>query len=106
MITNQTEKTQEIVSKVEKLLLKKLDKKDVASITSISGLKINNKFKADISPNYFHIFINLHERAPEGFYNTYINPLFSPEYDDKDMIREHLAYELANIIKNITKNDR
>jgi multidrug efflux pump subunit AcrB len=97
------EETQEIVSKVEKLLLKKLDKKDVASITSISGLKINNKFKADISPNYFHIFINLHERAPEGFYNTYINPLFSPEYDDKDMIREHSAYELANIIKNITK---
>jgi len=97
------EETQELVSKVEKVLLKKLDKKDVASITSISGLKINNKFKADISPNYFHIFVNLHERAPEGFYNSYINPIFSPEYDDSDMIRTHSAYELADIIKKITK---
>jgi len=98
------EETQELVSKIEKVLLKKLSKKDVASITSISGLKINNKFKADISPNYFHIFVNLHERAPEGFYNTYINPLFSPEYDDKDMIREYSAYKLADMIKDITKD--
>ena len=97
------EETQALVTKVEKILLKKLDKKDVASITSISGLKINNKFKADISSNYFHIFVNLHERAPEGFYNTYINPIFSPEYDDKDMIRVHSARQLANIIKDITK---
>ena len=97
------EETQELVSKVEKVLLQKLDKKDVASITSISGLKINNKFKADISPNYFHIFVNLHERAPEGFYNTFINPIFSPEYDDKDMIRELSANELAKDIKEITK---
>ena len=97
------EDTQQIVSEVEKVLLKNLDKRDVSSITSMSGLKINNKFKAEISSNYFHIFINLHERAPEGFYNKYINPIFSPEYDSSDMMRIHSALEVAEQIKKLTK---
>ena len=97
------EETQELVSKIEKILLKKLNPKDISSITSTSGLQITNKFKADISPNYFHIFINLHERSPTGFFNKYINPIFSPEYDDSDMIRTHSAHQIAKEIKKLVK---
>ena len=97
------EETQELVTKIEKKLLKKLDKNNISSITSISGLQITNKFKADIGTNYFHIFVNLHERKPEGFFNTFINPILSPEYDDSDMKRTLSAQEIAKEIKKVIK---
>ncbi len=97
------EETQELVSKIEKVLLKNLNKTNIASITSISGLQITNKFKADISPNYFHIFVNLHERSPVGLFNKFINPLLSPEYDSSDMLRKYSANEIAKKIKYLIK---
>jgi len=95
--------TQELVTKVEKILLKKLDKGDVSSITSISGMKLDTKYKAELGDNLFHIFINLHEHIPENFYNRLINPLLSPEYDDSDMLRSHTAQQIADEIKTLTK---
>lgn len=94
--------TQAFVTEIENALLGKLDDRDVSSITSISGMKLDNKSRPQISENYFHIFINLHEHSPENFYNTYINPLFSPEYDDSDMIRQHGAKEISEEIKTLT----
>jgi multidrug efflux pump subunit AcrB len=94
--------TQEFVTKVEQSLLGKLDSNDISSITSISGMKLDNKSKPHISENFFHIFVNLHERAPENFFNIYINPHLSPEYDDKDMIRKHSAKEISIEIKKLT----
>ena len=100
---NSLEETQVLVTKIEKVLLEKLKKSEVSSITSISGLQIDNKFKAQVSQNYFQIFVNLHERKPTGVYNRFVNPIFSPEYDDSDMIRENSAREIAKIIENLTK---
>jgi len=100
---NSLEETQLLVTKIEKVLLTKLKKSEVSSLTSISGLQIDNKFKAQVSQNYFQIFVNLHERKPTGLYNRFVNPIFSPEYDDGDMIREKSARELAKIIKTLTK---
>jgi multidrug efflux pump subunit AcrB len=95
--------TQEFVTKVEETLIDKLDKQDVASITSISGMKLDNKSIPHISENFFHIFVNLHERKPENFFNLFINPVLSPEYDDTDMIRSHSAKDVSKEIKELTK---
>ena len=101
-VNNNLYQTQKLVTKVEKILLKKLPKGDVASITSISGLKLDNKFRPDIAENNFQIFINLHERKPENFFDKYINPYLSPEYDASDMKRSHSAQQIAKMIKKIT----
>ncbi len=103
-VNNNLYQTQKLVTRVEKILLKKLPKGDVASITSISGLKLDNKFRPDIAENNFQIFINLYERKPENFFDKYINPYLSPEYDDTDMKRSHSAQEIAKMIKKITAN--
>lgn len=101
-VNNDLYQTQKLVTQVEKILLKKLPKGDVASITSISGLKLDNKFRPDIAENNFQIFINLYERKPENFFDKYINPYLSPEYDDTNMKRSHSAQEIAKMIKKIT----
>ncbi|MCB4752460.1 MAG: efflux RND transporter permease subunit, partial [Sulfurovum sp.] len=49
--------------------------------------------------NLFQIFVNLHEKTPESFFGKYINPLFSLEYDDSDMIRKRKAQEIAKEIQ-------
>ncbi len=96
------QETQELVSIVEKRLIGKLDENAISSITSISGMKLDNKSKPQISENFFHIFINLHERTPENFFNKYINPVLSPEYDDSDMIRSKTAKEIAKEVEKLT----
>ena len=101
-VNNDLYQTQKLVTKVEKILLEKLPKGDVASITSISGLKLDNKFRPDVAENNFQIFINLHERKPENFFDRYINPYLSPEYDSSDMKRTHNAHQIASMIKKIT----
>ncbi len=103
-VNNNLLQTQKLVTKVEKILLKKLSKNDVASITSITGMELDNKFRPDIAENNFQIFVNLHERKPSNFFNKYINPYLSPEYDNSDMKRTHSAREIAKVIKKITKN--
>jgi len=95
--------TEEFVTMVEKKLVGKLDENDISSITSISGMKLDNKQIPHIAENNFHIFINLHERKPENFYNKFINPILSPEYDDSDMVRDHSAKDIAKEVKELTK---
>jgi len=102
-INNDLFQTQKLVTKVEEILLKRLPKGDVASITSITGMKLDNKFRPDVAENNFQIFINLHERKPENFFDKYINPYLSPEYDSTDMKRSHNAYEIAKMVKKLTK---
>ena len=97
--------TQALVTKVEKELLAHLNMKDeVDSITSISGFKLDAKFQPHVAENNFHIFINLFEHAPENFYNRYINPWLSPEYDDRNMIRNRSANSIAEDIKRVTES--
>ncbi len=103
-INNDLYQTQKLVTNIENILLKKLPKADVASVTSISGMKLDNKFRPDIADNNFQIFVNLHERKPENFFDKYINPYLSPEYDGSDMKRSHSAREIAKMIKKITNN--
>ncbi|MFK5881163.1 MAG: efflux RND transporter permease subunit [Sulfurospirillum sp.] len=101
-INYKLQETQELVTKVEKVLLAKLPKSEVSSITSISGFMLDAKFQPHMAENNFQIFINLHERKPKNFYNKYINPYLSPAYDDSDMKRVMSARELLEKIKKLT----
>ena len=89
------EDTEEVVADLEKKLLDYYGEGEVSSITSVIGLLFNSDQTFETGNNLFHIFINLHEKAPENFFDTYLNPIFSLEYDGSDMIRKHKAQEIA-----------
>jgi HAE1 family hydrophobic/amphiphilic exporter-1 len=97
-VNNDLEDTETLVAKIEKELLKRLDDKDYISVTSVIGLRIDAKNKAELGENLFHIFIELHERAPDNLYNKYINPYLSIEYDPDLLVREKSALAIKNEI--------
>ena len=113
-INHDLRETEVYVSQIEKALLKQLKKEDVDSVTSVIGFKFNPDASFEVGDNLFQIFINLHEKAPENFFDRYINPIFSLEYDDSDMIRRRKAQEIVKEVqkevvdrfRNIKINDK
>ena len=97
-VNNDLEDTEVYVSKIEKILLQNLDKEDMSSVTSVVGFKLDAKNKAELGEHLFHVFIDLHERAPENFFNRYINPIFSIGYDVSLLKRERPAVDIAKDI--------
>ena len=99
-VNSKLEDTEKYVTELEHKLLEYYKsqgdgKGEVSSITSIVGLLFNSDQTFESGNNLFHIFINLHEKAAENFFDTYLNPIFSLEYDGSDMIREKKAQEIA-----------
>jgi multidrug efflux pump subunit AcrB len=97
-VNSKLEDTEKYVTELENALLsyyKSQGEGEVSSITSIVGLLFNSDQTFESGNNLFHIFINLHEKAPENIFDTYLNPIFSLEYDGSDMIRQKKAQELA-----------
>ena len=103
-INNALEDTEKIVTKVENEILKNVDKKNVSSVTSVIGFKMDAKNRAELGENMFHIFIDLHERAPVNFFDKYISPYLSLEYDAKVRSREVDAKVIAARLKKVLKN--
>ncbi len=103
-INNDLHDTEQYVSKIEKILLKDLDKEDIASITSVVGFKMDAKNRVDVGENYFHIFVDLHQRAPENFFDRYISPYLSLEYDASILTRKHDAKEIAKALQKRLKD--
>ena len=98
-INNDLSQTEVYVTQVEEALLAKLDKNAVDSVTSVIGFKFNPDASFEIGDNLFQIFINLHEKAPENFFDRYINPIFSLEYDDSDMVRKKKAQQIVKEVQ-------
>lgn len=98
-VNSELQDTEKQIAKIEKVLLEKLNKEDFSSVTSVIGIKIDSKNDAELGDNLFQIFIDLKERAPDNFYNKYINPLLSIDYDKNLLIREHDAKYIAEDIK-------
>jgi len=103
-INNELKDTEKVVSKLEKIIMKHVDPKSVSSVTSVIGFKMDAKNKAELGENMFHVFIDLHERAPENFFDKYISPYLSIEYDSKIKTRELDAKAIAKRI-NISLKD-
>ncbi|MEJ2467904.1 MAG: efflux RND transporter permease subunit, partial [Campylobacterales bacterium] len=98
-INNELEDTEKQVAAIERVLMEKLDPEEFSSVTSVIGMRLDAKNKAEIGENLFHIFIDLHERAPENWYNRYINPLFSIEYDAALLKRQRDAKTISEDVK-------
>lgn len=100
-INNELEDTEAIITRLEKRLLERVSPEEVDSITSVIGMKLDSQNQPESAENMFHVFVNLHEPEPDNFYNRYINPWLSPEYDDSDMIRGRSAQQIAAELQNI-----
>ena len=98
-INNDLQDTEVYVTQIEEALLEMLDKDEMDSVTSVIGFKFNKDQSFEIGENLFQIFINLHEKAPENFFDKYINPVFSLEYDDSDMIRQRISQDISKEIQ-------
>ena len=98
-INNDLHDTEAIVTKIEKILLEKLDKEDVSSVTSVIGMRMDAKNRAELNDNLFQVFIDLHERAPDNFFNKYINPILSVEYDGEVLKRHTSAIEISEHVR-------
>jgi multidrug efflux pump subunit AcrB len=98
-VNSKLEDTEALITKVEQKLLAELPKSEVASVTSIIGMKFNPDQSFELGSNLFQIFINLHEKAPQNFFDKYINPIFSLEYDGSDMIRQNKAQEIVKVVQ-------
>jgi multidrug efflux pump subunit AcrB len=102
-INNDLEDTEKLVSKIEKILLKRLNSDEYSSVTSVTGMRLDAKNMAEMGENLFHIFIDLHERAPDNFFNRYINPYLSIDYDPDVLIRERPAKDISLDVKEWIK---
>ena len=102
-INNDLFENEKIVTQLERELLKRLPEEDVSSITAVIGLKVDSNNKGEHADNLFHIFVNLHEPVPKNFFDRYINPYLSPEYNDSDMMRKRSAQEVAEQIQKIVE---
>ena len=100
------DQTQKIVGELEKKILNKFSLGDeIDSISSVIGLKLDGKQRPQNEEFYFQIFVNLKERAPENFYNKYINPILSPRYDATNMTREQSAQKIAATMRERLKDE-
>ncbi len=100
-INNRLKKTEKHIKQIEEALIKEFKGRDVASITSIVGLKFNPDQSFESGENLFQIFLNLNERKPKNFFDKYINPILSLEYDSKNMLRTHSAQEILKRTQKI-----
>ena len=93
-INNDLHDTEALVANLEQEILKNLKEDEFVSVTSIIGMRMDSKNKAEMGENLFHIFVELHERAPDNFFNRYINPYLSMDYNASLLTRERSAYEI------------
>ncbi len=105
-INNELEDTEELVSTIEKKLLEKIDKENVSSVTSVIGMKMDAKNRAELGDNLFHIFVDLKERAPVNFFDKYISPYLSIEYNPEVATRHKDAKVIAKEFESYLKELR
>ena len=98
-VNNKLEDTEKLLSQLEQAIIHTVNPNDVSSVTSIAGIKFNPDQTFETGEHLFQIFVNLHERKPENFFDKYINPYLSLEYDDSDMIRTMDSHDILKSIK-------
>jgi hydrophobic/amphiphilic exporter-1 (mainly G- bacteria), HAE1 family len=100
------EQTEALVLNLEKKMLNSLDfKNSISSISSVTGMKLDGQNQPHYEEFYFHIFVNLNERAADNIFDKYINPYLSPKYDDSNMIRTASAQQIEEELKKLLDAD-
>ncbi len=100
-VNSRLEETEKKMRPIEQALLREFNGSDVASVTSIVGMKFNPDQSFENGEHLFQLFLNLREREPQNFFERYINPWLSLEYDPGDMTRKHTAQELLKRVKKV-----
>lgn len=103
-INSELEDTEKKVTILENKILQNIDEKDVSSVTSVIGFKLDAKHMPETGEHLFHIFIDLKERAPTNWFDTYIGPHLSVEYDKDVVTRTHDAKEISKHIEEYLKD--
>lgn len=97
--------TEKMVAQLEQEIMKGVDfKKDVASVSSVVGFKLDGQYMPQNNEYYFQMFVNLHERAPDNIFDKYINPYLSPVYDEENLKRYKDASQIEKELKQIVDN--
>jgi len=99
-VNNKLKDTKKLIEPIERTLLKDMNKNNIGSITSMSGIRFFPDQSFETGEHLFHIFVNLKERAPQNLFDKYINPYLSLEYDSSNMTRDKDAF---TILKEIQK---
>jgi len=102
-INSELKDTEEIVTTLEKKLLKSVQSDDISSITSVIGFKLDARNMAETGEHLFHIFIDLKERAPSNIFDKYVSPYLSIEYDKDIMKRKRAGKEIAVDIEKLVE---
>jgi len=102
-INHDLEDSEKVVSQIEKVILDYKKEGEMLSVTSTVGIRLDAKNQAQTGENLFHIFIDLHERAPSNFFERFINPYISLEYDADLLTREREALAIAEDLKALMK---
>ncbi len=103
---NDTKYTLNQTKILEEILLKNLDKNNVASIQTVVGMKTDGRGEHDKAKNRFTVTLNLHPKQSEDFFNTVINPYFKIfGYQKEEASRTLSAKEITQRIKKIVVAD-
>jgi len=102
-INHDLEDSERVISEIEKIIMDYRKEGEMISVTSTVGMRVDAKNHAEIGENLFHIFIDLNEHAPTNFFERYINPYISLEYDASLLTRERDASLIADDIKKLVK---
>jgi len=102
-INNDLHDAEAIVTKLENELLVSIADEDMSSLTSVIGFKMDAKNRVDIGEHMFHIFIDLHERAPANVFNKYISPILSIEYDADILTRQRTARSISADLEKVVE---
>ncbi len=102
-INHDLENSEKVISEIEKVILDYKKEGEMLSVTSTVGIRLDAKNQAQTGENLFHIFIDLHERAPTNFFERFINPYISLEYDADLLTRKRSALEISEDIKKLMK---
>lgn len=102
-VNSELEDTEKIITVLERELLANTNEEDFSSITSVIGFKMDAKNMVESGENYFHIFVDLKERAPVNVFDRYISPYLALEYDASTLTRKKSAHEIAKDIEKIVE---
>lgn len=91
------------IKNLEAVLLKELDSKNIASISTIIGMNSDGRSLHVKGDNLFTITINLKQKTYENFFNRVINPIFTPykEKDNSNRTRDLYAKEIQGKINQL-----
>ncbi len=91
--------TEQVVKKINDILLTNKKKYFIQNITSMAGFRMDPSGKdSGIADNFFHIFVDLKKPVPQNFVSKYITPYLSFDYDDSNRVRTKSSYELEQEI--------